>query len=620
MTSDKQNAGHLAKPFTPTLSAAFHRSNKTPLTPKLASPAAGYRTPKRLAPSEHPSSTPTTTTTTPSSKDDYQSPANFLSANVTPRSNSRATRRDISTTSSTSTPNTPNVPPTPYAQPVVAPGSQNGGGYRTERSPVRAGVKLEPPRPSRARTLTTENSQQSSRPIASPDVSNSPRFFHVSDARTSNSPDPESRVRPPLSGKQSSSATFFYADGKEERPAPGEEANLHTLPVIKRRSTGLSRSAVGVKPPTTSTPSPRIRSKGNDSSPRLSDSVPSLPPGPHLDSPENSSPRPNLSLGSLPDRPPPVPVVRHMKSSSLDSGTSSNLPREGLRPSPLIVSPSDPQVDASAAASEPLPGLRPRVFSDGSTASGENNTPASPVKSDVTAQANDPAASARIERKIMDLEISNSSLLAINRTLEREMRKQNAELRRYRRLSRTGRISMAPASRSVSGTALSTTTEVEEGVSEMSSVRSPDELSDFSDEEEEDSADEGVMSPGSLAENDAKHRERDEKRVFIDLAKHQEQLVDSQKMNQSLRRCLGWTEELIKEGQKALEYNVHVNDVELGGRVLAPEELQDIGESARGLLSSTSEFKPEESSIDHEPEPEPEPEQESKPDSTAETA
>ena len=613
MTSDKQNAGHLAKPFTPTLSAAFHRSNKTPLTPELASPAAGYRTPKRLAPSEHPSSTPTITTTTPS-KDDYQSPANFLSANVTPRSNSRTTRRDISITSSTSTPsNTPNAPP--YTQPVVAPGSQNGGGYRTERSPVRAGVKLEPPRPSRARTLTTDSSQQSSRPIASPDVSGSPRFFHASDARTSNSPDPDSRARPPPPGKQSSSATFFYADGKEERPKPGEEANHHTIPVIKRRSTGLSRSAVGVKPPTTSVPSPRIRSKGNDSSPRLSDSVPSLP-GPHLDSPENSSPRPNLSLGSLPDRPPPVPVVRHMKSSSLDSGTSSNLPREGLRPSPLIVSPSDPQVDASAAASEPIPGLRPRVFSDGSTASGGDNAPASPVKSDVTAQANDPAASARIERKIMDLEISNSSLLAINRTIEREMRKQNAELRRYRRLSRTGRISMAPASRSVSGTALSTTTEVEEGVSEMSSVRSPDELSDYSDEEEEeDSADEGVMSPGSLAENDAKHRERDEKRVFIDLAKHQEQLVDSQKMNQSLRRCLGWTEELIKEGQKALEYNVHVNDVELGGRVLAPEELQDIGESARGLLSSTSEFKPEEPSID-----EPEPEQEPKPDSTAETA
>ena len=65
-------------------------------------------------------------------------------------------------------------------------------------------------------------------------------------------------------------------------------------------------------------------------------------------------------------------------------------------------------------------------------------------------QMNELAANARRERKALDLEISNSSLLAINRTLEREMRKQNAELRRYRRLSRSGRFSVTPISRSVS--------------------------------------------------------------------------------------------------------------------------------------------------------------------------
>jgi hypothetical protein len=48
---------------------------------------------------------------------------------------------------------------------------------------------------------------------------------------------------------------------------------------------------------------------------------------------------------------------------------------------------------------------------------------------------------------VLDLEISNSSLLAINRTLEREMRKQSAELRRFRRLSRSGRLSI----RTISG-------------------------------------------------------------------------------------------------------------------------------------------------------------------------
>ena len=89
-------------------------------------------------------------------------------------------------------------------------------------------------------------------------------------------------------------------------------------------------------------------------------------------------------------------------------------------------------------------------------------------------------------------------------------------------------------------------------------------------------ADSGVLSPAdSQVEPDASHRTRDEKRFLLDLAKHQELLADSQRMNQSLKRCLGWTEELIKEGQRALEYRVHVGDVQLGGRVLAPEDMHD---------------------------------------------
>jgi hypothetical protein len=63
-----------------------------------------------------------------------------------------------------------------------------------------------------------------------------------------------------------------------------------------------------------------------------------------------------------------------------------------------------------------------------------------------TAQSNPPnslaaaAANARRERKVLDLEISNSSLLAINRQLEREVRRQKTEIRRFRRLSRAGRL------------------------------------------------------------------------------------------------------------------------------------------------------------------------------------
>lgn len=586
MTSDKQTP----KPFTPSLSAAFHRSSKSPLTPKLATPSpGGFRTPRRVPQPELPSST----ATTPSKDDHHHTPAQFLSANVTPRSTSRVSRRDVTVGSPTSTPSgTLSAPQTPYSQPGgVAPGSQNGGVHRTERSPVRAGAKLEPPRTSRARTLTSETSRPV--PLSSDVSSGSRRFFHASDAtRSSNSPDPEPRTKP--SGKSSSPASFFYANGQEEHP-PEEEASA-AIATTKRRSGGQSRSVASSRPPlsasASASASPRFRSSRGAESGRLSDNVPGEPVPPD-DTAEAASHRQSVSVNNVLERPPPVPIRRHIKSSSVDSGSTSISPREGLKPSPILISPSDPQVpqvDSSAATTESIPSSRPRIFSSGSSGSGETLASASPIKSETPGQANnDPAASARVGRKIMDLEISNSSLLAINRTLEREMRKQHGELRRFKRLSRAGHFSVAPG-RSASGpTTLSTTPESGEGVSsEIPSVQVPDDLSDISDEDDEDSSDEGVMSPGSLAEHDAKHRVSDEKHVFTDIAKHQELLLDSQKMNQSLRKCLGWTEELIKEGQKALEYNVHVNDVELGGRVLAPEELLDIGESARGLLSSSS--------------------------------
>lgn len=569
MTSDKQNNGHLAKPFTPTLSAAFHRSNKSPLTPKLASPSPGNAVPRRLAQPDHAYSTPV--------KDET-----FLSANVTPRSGSRNTRRDVAFPSPTNT--SPIASPqTPYSQPNVGLGLH--AGRRTERSPAR-GVKPEQNRSLRAKTLTAE-SQQSSRPNSFSDTTaGSPMFFHASDARSNNSSEVDlSRPRQgqvPAPGKMSPASSFIYANGDENRHASADD--VHAIQTTgKRRSGGLSRPASAK--PAVSSLSPRLKS------PRPSDA--SSPPS--NDTQPQSSTHQDTGLEGIVHRhePPPNPLHdkpqsvlggRHIKSLSIDSTGNATSPRDGLRASPLIISSSFGD-GATPVMSEQIPNLRPRVFSNGSSVSTDphQSMPMSPGKSEVGGEG---ALNARTERKIMDLEISNSSLLAINRTLEREMRKQNAELRRYRRLSRSGRLSMAPSTRSFSGTALSTTSELEEGASEMSSFQ--DEMSDFSDEDSV--ADEGVLSPDSLAEHDAKHRAQDEKRFMVDLARHQELLVDSQKMNQSLKRCLGWTEELIKEGQKALEYNVHVQDIELGGRVLSPEELGEIGEAGRGLLSPSTDY------------------------------
>jgi hypothetical protein len=199
---------------------------------------------------------------------------------------------------------------------------------------------------------------------------------------------------------------------------------------------------------------------------------------------------------------------------------------------------------------------------------------------------NELAAGARRERKVLDLEISNSSLLAINRQLEKEVRKQKAELRRFRRMTRAGRFSTDTATTNL------------EGFSAVAIGESVN-LSDMSDEEgepaednteysSESSFDEGASSPAALAERDSAHRLKDEKRLQIDLSKHHELLVDSQKMNQSLKRCINWTEELIKDAQKALAYQVRASDVKLGGRVLTSEERheeEDDDAESRALLS-----------------------------------
>lgn len=116
---------------------------------------------------------------------------------------------------------------------------------------------------------------------------------------------------------------------------------------------------------------------------------------------------------------------------------------------------------------------------------------------------------------------------------------------------------------------------------DLSDIVQEDEEPDEDDEPEESSSessvDEETLSPDALADRDASYRLRDEKRLQLDLTKHRELLVDSQKMNQSLKRCLGWTEELINDGKKALEYKVHVSDVKLGGRVLSSEEEFTVG-------------------------------------------
>ena len=131
--------------------------------------------------------------------------------------------------------------------------------------------------------------------------------------------------------------------------------------------------------------------------------------------------------------------------------------------------------------------------------------------------------------------------------------------------------------------------------SRLSDFDDRSDASDLDDDEEGasvfsgDSSSQGLTSPSVYS----RQRARDEKRLMHDLSRHHQLLLDSQKLNQSIKRCLTCTEDMIKEGNKALEYRVGIGDVKIGGRVLNDDELDERGlvdgadesQARQGLLS-----------------------------------
>ena len=189
-------------------------------------------------------------------------------------------------------------------------------------------------------------------------------------------------------------------------------------------------------------------------------------------------------------------------------------------------------------------------------------------------EVNEFAADARRERKVLDLEISNSSLLAYNRSLEREIKKQKGELKRYRRLSRAGRFSAAVNGDFEGSDDESALPHLDGSLSGRPS--SPFE-EDVSDLDEFDSDEDATSSSVALdrTSKEARQRAKDEAQLKADLRKHRELLLDTARVNRSLQRCLAWTEDLIKDGQRALERK---EEVTLGGRVLDEDEDDETAE------------------------------------------
>ncbi|KAI0505703.1 hypothetical protein F5B22DRAFT_639761 [Xylaria bambusicola] len=623
----------------PSLSATAARGiNRTPLTPKIASASRTLQSQTSSISTAAPTSK-ANVTTTPLPRRTQQRPTSFiatdngsnqalyddpssvsaaafsphLNSNVTPRSGSRQNRVDSASSTPTGTP-------------------------IHDRSD---GFPFSPDMGRRPTVTFNAVSPDRNMPLKQ-DIANSKdsKFFHASDAKM---------ARPTSASKMASpkNPTFFYANGNGIGSKPTSPATLSPplSPGLNRSQESKFMYANGT-PEVRPSPQPTLsRGSGSNGSisskgPTVRPTMPSRPVSPsklplhsqssYRNSTGSQSATMHAAAASTargqvsPPLMSPNPALRrpgtatsrssgHSRSGSLVKGDGAVESLAPMTPSPMGLFPpanlsptkAPPLTLASIIqAAEEFTENEPDLDHEDEhehediASPGDQSVLQSPTKS--TGSSADPLteliANARRERKVQDLQIRNASLEAINRSLERQMRKQTAELRRFRRLSRAGHLSLASttlSSRAPSG-AISELDWESLGLSDLSE----EDLSMRELEDESLSDTESVssdLSASVLEARDEKHRERDEERLKLDLSKHQQILIDSQKINQSIKRCLNWTEELINEGKKALEYQVRVSEIRLGGRVLDP--LDEEEESSKLPLpddTAPSEVKPTE--------------------------
>jgi hypothetical protein len=569
------------KPLVPRVANA----PKSPLTPRIAahhlrsaqSPSLSVATPR--------SDLSRNAIISPKLKEDLNTPVKTLLENVTPRSSQRRSRIGAFN-SQTSPEQTPTQASTQDASSKLRQAQTNSVQSRPG-SVILDGSGVNGPSFSKPYV----GSPAASPVIASPREMNAPSFFLASDVK---------RNEPNLQPNKSS--TFFYANGqREETPNRAPSPSLSTVsarshksqfyradgtlddderpphptsPLIKRSpEIPQSRPMSGINAFPFRPPSPQKMNlhltyrKGASQIMSPSTRSQTTPNLSHCAAPRSPSPkrRPKLSQSNQPQSP-----KSHMRAGSLGSIDSSPASRKSSL-NVLNVTLKQPthargEVTISAPLSARIP-PSPQQFSSPSdqdaNLTGKNqkepsragiSSPQSPIQP-ISKGFAEAAANARRERKVLDLEISNSSLLAINRQLEREVRRQKSELRRFRRLSRAGRLTSI-------GSMLLTEEEGELDETTRSIGGLDDEPSDSDNDDDPDSSmsDESLASSsisGSVnSKKDAARLEKDERRLQLDLTKHRQLLVDSQRMNQSLKRCMTLSEEMIDEARKALEYKV----------------------------------------------------------------
>ena len=481
----------------------------------------------------------------------------FLASNVTPRSGHRQNRVESVTSTPSGTPNA----------------------ERSEWDAVpRLGLGI-------ASASVDDLPRQTQSQVELASEQPDPKFFYASDAKA---PQPNAVPRP-ASVPQRQANNFFYANGTADAARAASNVSLATqeaaaskffyangtpdvlvrpsLPHSGPASTISSAPRIIQRPPPPSTPAvQRPASPIKAASTPNTQTIKTNTPG----SASPQSPK-RSSQGSLTS--PPLPLQKRVSIDAPDTHSRNHSITEG--PIPRITSPTS-DMTLSPPFSPGLSGMTMasilQMAEDVDEPRDSDAVPEvhSPTKSiSLSESVTELVNNARRERKVQDLEITNASLEAINRTLERQLRKQTAELRRYKRLSRTGALSVA-SSRVTSLAMSEPPGDTSDGSDDDEDEDDYDDSLDDSDLSSNDTMNtEDIMMPGAKVEA---RRRRDERRLQLDLTKHQELLIDSQKMNQSIKRCMDFTESLIKEGQKALQYHVRVSDVKFGGRVLTPDD------------------------------------------------
>lgn len=250
----------------------------------------------------------------------------------------------------------------------------------------------------------------------------------------------------------------------------------------------------------------------------------------------------------------------HRKAQSV--ATTSTLPTRRSRvqigistpttSQPLVSSPLASRIPRSSIDAGVVPNSDDTIPSSTSSLDGQSRPSTAQTDDDPTLTTT--IGAARHERKLLDLEISNSSLLAINRSLEREVLKQKSELRKLRRATRGTSVSLGSRASLLSEVSFA---DSNDGNNSEASFASPSyDLDNIDNSTMEDGEYTPTKNYGRVSSigggTEIPHF------TTANLSKHKEILIDSQKMNLSLQRCLGITEQLLKDATRSLEYQPQV--------------------------------------------------------------